>query len=289
MKRKLRILALCLAAFAFAALFAGCELIDDMRASHAVLSEDRKTITYQGQLYKQLPDNSNIFVTGTYHTDSADVILSEHDVPVLLSYVYGESFIYNADKDIFSVMTNDLGFNDFLSFELYGSGASDYDYIDYCNAKDYDKYVEAIDNGVLDYIGVSYSVVDEDYNYSYPLIPLSQELSNEILSHIQFPTKMSNDIYLSLFENNYVESLQNCLYKCDKEGLLAEDLYDWDIYRNPDSKEIYLVNNLTEVAVELSDSFYSQMKEEYFYGIYPEWAEIEEEDIVIGSADWIYY
>lgn len=279
MKKKLRILAFCLAVIAFAAFFAGCGFLDDLKASQAVFSEDRKTITYQGQLYKQLPVNSNIFVTGSYYSHINDVFLTEHDIPVLLSSFFSENCSYNKERDLFSLYE---GYSEFYDVEYSA-------YVTYCNEKDYDRYLEAINNGVLDHIGVSYSVVDEDYNYSYPLVPLSRELSDEIKAHIEKPSKMNNELYLKIVEDYNAESLQDYLYKCDKEGLLAETLYNWDIYRNTETEKLYFVNTLTEVAVELSDSAYSQMKDEYFYGVYPEWDDAEEEDIVIGSADWVYF
>lgn len=278
MKKKLKISAFCLAIIAFAAFFAGCGFLDDLRASQAVFSEDRKTITYQGQLYKQLPVNSNIFVTGSYYSRVNDVFLTEHDIPVLLSGFFSENCSYNKERDLFSLYE---GYSEFYDVEYSA-------YVTYCNEKDYDRYLEAINNGVLDHIGVSYSVVDEDYNYSYPLVPLSDELSAEIMAHIEDSSKMSTDLYKSLMEEDFVESLQDYLYKCDKEGLLAETLYS-DIYRNTETEKLYLVNTYNETAVELSASAYSQMKDEFFYGVYPEWNDTEEEDIVIGSADWVYF
>lgn len=280
MKKKLKILAFCLAVVAFAAFFAGCGFLDDLKASQAVFSEDRKTITYQGQLYKKLPENSNIFVTGSYYSHINDVFLTEHDIPVLLSSFFSENCSYNKERDLFSLYE---GYSEFYDVEYSA-------FVTYCNEKDYDRYLEAINNGVLDHIGVSYSVVDEDYNYSYPLVPLSDDLSAEIMAHIEDSSKMSTDLYQNLMEDYYVESLQDCLYKCDKEGLLAETLYNSDIYRNTETEKLYLVNTYNETAVELSASAYSQMKDEFFYGVYPEWDTYEDTDSfdeigIIGSAD----
>lgn len=294
MKKTIKIIALCLSIVALTALFAGCDFLDEMKANHAIISEDKETISFNGETYKRLPDGATFYCTYNYGFFDSEVVVTDGDVPVLLKGNYGYYTEYHEDTDIFYVVFN--SYNDMYSsyfnpiaLESYTSyPAEKY----YCNEKDYDKYISVIENGVLDRIGFEYDVYSEaDYNYYYILEVASKEVSDEILGHITNPEKMTSEVFDDKVSKDYnMEYLQNYPYKCDSEGLLAEQFDNYDIARDSEGNA-YLINYLAEKAVKLSDDTAKELKDEYFYSYYQDYDYddfyYEDDDSVgiIGGAD----
>lgn len=297
MKRTVKIIALCLALSAFVALFTGCDMIDEMRANHARLSDDRETIRYNGTTYKKLPNGAEIYCRSSYGDTYGNIAVTDSDVPVLLSNAMCHSSDYDKAHDIFSVYVM-TAVDKTGIIHSYISSYDDPAY--YCNEKDYDKYVEAIEKNTLDFIGIEYEVnykVDEEYESYYTLDVLSEETSKEILGHIQNPEKMTEDIYGNIiYGPEYHEEIMGYVNKCDNEGLLAQSLDNFQILRD-NLGNVFLVDHNTEKAVELTDKASGECNsDKYFYGdgadeFYPfgTWRDEDYKDDsaigIIGGAD----
>lgn len=286
MKKTIKIIALCLSIVALTALFAGCDYLDDMKANHAIISEDKETISFNGETYKRLPDGATFYCTYNYGFFDSEVVVTDGDVPVLLSDTFCYYSEYDNVKDIFLVYI-DAGTTEDSFYSTYYVGDGVY----YCNEKDYDKYIKAIEEGVLDRIGFEYEIGTEDYYYYYTLEVASKEVSDEILGYITNPEKMTSEVFDDKVSKDYnMEYLQDYPYKCDSEGLLAEQFDNYDIARDSEGNA-YLINYLTEKAVKLSDDTAKELKDEYFYGDYQDYDYddfyYEDDDSVgiIGGAD----
>ncbi len=285
MNKKIKLIALCLAVLAFAALFTGCDYLDELKANHAILSEDKETISFRGETYKKLPDGENLYISQIYTDNFNDISITDADVPVLLSTTLSHSCTYDSIKDIFSVYINvsepvknseDL----FLYYTLSTVVEAKY----YCNEKDYDMYTKAIKNNTLDFIGVEYEIINND-GWFYTLEALSEDFSKEIFTHIQNSEQMTEDAYEEvMYRAEYSESLQSGLYKCDADGVVAQYLNNITIERIPDGNS-YLVDYNTEKAVKLSEKSCAELKDEYFYGSWSDTTYDTENIGIIGGAD----
>ena len=279
MKKTTKIIALCLCLALFGVLFAGCDMLDELKANQAFLSDDKSTITYNGNTYKKLPNDAFLYLNfGYYHGN--EINITDNDVPVLLSNSYKYYSQYEQTKDIFIIYP---GYESlYIPFSSnYAYGECEY----YCNEKDYDKYISAIEKNELNYIGFEYDIEYEDYNFYTTLEAGTKELSDEILAHIANPEKMSNELYLQVEADYDFDCLMYCMYKCDSEGLIAETLDGYDVKRNSDG-DAYLMDHESQKAVKLSDKTTSQLKDVYFYGSYQDYEDIYGEFLgIIGSDD----
>jgi len=292
MKKSIKIIALCLSLTLFGVLFAGCDMLDQMKANHAILSEDKETISFRGETYKRLSTDVNLYYTYYYGNELGKISVTDEDVPVLLSDTYCYYSQYDKTKDIFRVdISQEPESTHRTEFFYIESYAYSYviDTVYFCNEKDYDTYTTAIENNVLDRIGFEYEKETEVYNYYYTLEVASQEISSEILGYVKAPEKLSKDLFDEKVEDYSLECLMSSLFKCDSEGLLAEPLDGYDIQRDSEGNA-YLMNYITETAVKLSDETAKALKDKYFYGDYPysdniEHYEFEDSIGIIGSAD----
>lgn len=265
MKKTIKIIALCLSILALTALFTGCDALDEAKNNHALLSDDKKTISFRGETYKLLPEEGSFYAESNYPYQNVHV--TDEDVPVLLKDMCSYASDYYERKDIFSVWINeDFDVTHYSeTFERY-----------YCNEKDFDKYIKALEENELDHIGFEYEGTDKNYAWFYTLDIASEDVSKEILSHIKNPEAMTNELYSDVTNGFDSYCLLSNLYTCDSEGILADVLAGFDIFKDGDGKA-YLVNYDTERAVELSDTVADSLKDEYFFGDY---YEADEDDLL---------
>ena len=281
MKRLVKIIALCLTVAAFALLFTGCDYLDQMRANHAILSEDRETISFRGETYRKLPTHESIYVSSSYGYEYDNISVTDADVPVLLSETECHSSEYDKSKDIFSVYLWDFVDSSGLTTEYILSDDSTHYY---CNEKDYDKYVEALSSNELNCAGIEFEVV-EAYGWYYTLEVLSEDFTKEIFEYISNPEKMSEATYEEIcYQFEFADTLQSGIYKCDENALVAAYLNNITIAKDSEGKA-YLVDYTTERAVKLSDKASKELKDEHFYGSWSDTAYDKEYVGVIGSAD----
>lgn len=298
MKKSIKIIALCLSILALTAFFAGCDMLDEMKANHAVLSDDRETLSFRGETYKKLPEGASLYYTSHYSGAFDDIAVTDEDIPVLLSDTYCHTSQYDKARDIFIVSIWDD--SEYFNNGFFYSNVYSVDYSDgtfYCNEKDYNKYIEAIDKNTLDFIGIEYEV-NEENSWYYTLDVLSEETSKEILGLVQNPKKMSTDLYSDIiYGTGYYAEIMGYISKCDHEGLLAQSLDNFIILRD-EQGNVFLADHNTEKAFKLSDKASSECNmDKYFYGdmtYYPygEWhGEGYDEDykedsaVIIGGAD----
>ena len=261
MKKHIKIVALCLSVLSFCAFFAGCSYIDELRADHAILSDDRQSIIYNNTLYKRLPD---IAEEESFYWNSFvnNINVTAKDVPVLLSDAICHYANYEKERDIITVSFDDgLDSSDIFSAVAVTTIGFD---ARYCNAKDYDKYMEAINENQLDKIGFQYDVSSKEGTYTKIEVG-GENLSKEVLGHIENNEKMTEETYNKVYKNGYIDYLPNSLLQCDAYGVniyaLAGEGYD---LVRLDNGKVFLVNDMECTAVELSNTAVNEIKNEYF-------------------------
>lgn len=77
----------------------GCDALDEMRQIQAVYLEDRSIMLADGEIYKMLPQCDELTPKFSYKSDS-EIFVTEKDVPVLLSQIFG-SYYYKSEDGMF--------------------------------------------------------------------------------------------------------------------------------------------------------------------------------------------
>lgn len=286
MKKSVKIIALCLCVIAFTALFAGCDALDDMKAKHAILSEDKSTISFGENTYKKLPEGTEYYLSNVYSFTSDnenEICITDSDVPVLLSKGNCYSAFYSKFSDMICLYLGDAHMDYFVySYHYWGDSEGTF----YCNEKDYDKYLAAAEESVLDRIGFEYEVKIDYNTWRYTLDVGAESLSKEIIGHIENPDTMSKELFAEINENLGTECLQCAPYLCDSEGIIIEPLGQYDVLKDINGKA-YLVDYASETASELSAESTKELKNEYYFGEGPNNIDKWQNDDVafIGSDD----
>ncbi len=81
MKKALKAISLILSVMLICTAFTGCNMLDDLKGSHALINKDRNEITYMGYTYIPIEVNDSRFNPLT----EQPINVTEEDVPVLLS------------------------------------------------------------------------------------------------------------------------------------------------------------------------------------------------------------
>ncbi len=254
MKKAIKISALCLSLIMLTALFSGCNSLDKLKANHALLSSDKQSISYKGESYKRLPEGIPPYMAVDFEYNNSNVNVTDSDVPVLLSGSFCYLSKYDNIRDIFEIYISDEHVSDWFYF---------------CNEKSYSDYINAMESGSLNRIGIEYEKEyfnGNEFMYSYVLDICDKALSDEILSNIKNPVKMTNKAFEAISEDYTCESLIRWMYKCDENGMIAESLFDsYDLIRTSDG-DAYLADYHSETAVKLSAESAFKLKDVYFYG-----------------------
>lgn len=262
MNKLIKIMALCLLVAAFGLVFTGCDMIDEMRANQALLSENKLTLTFRGETYKRLPNDASLYVSSAYSEKFGNIMVTDEDVPVLLSTSFYYTSDYDAKRDIFSVFAEEN-----LYYEEVLKSYYSYAYFYYCNEKDYDKYIDAIENNALDYIGVEYYTVTENDCY-YEIDILSKEATDEIMGYVKNNEKMTAEAYEKIYYGDeYYDSILGNLYNCDSDALAAQCLDDIGVARL-ENGEVYLTDHSAEKSVKLSEETAKEFTDIHFHGNY---------------------
>lgn len=269
MKKSVKIIALCLSLMLLTVFFTGCDFIDELRANHAILSDDKEKISFDGKTYRKLPETADLYCSNYYSEKFDDIMLTDDDVPVLLAEGESYTFDYDSTRDIFTVyMPTDKSAVQGSLFVSYVNAIDYENGVYYCNEKDYARYSEAIKNNKMDRIGFEYEKCDAYYNYYLVLDVAPEVLSNEIMYYVENPDKMDSELFRKI-EDNYMiaKCLMSSLYKCDAEGLIADNLYSTDICKDKDGNAYFLNYDIYK-AVKLSDEATSELKSVYFNPAY---------------------
>lgn len=219
----------------FCMLFAGCDMLDEMKANHARLSEDMEKINFRGDIYLKLPEGASPYVSSNY-----DVIFTtKSDVPVLLSEDLGFYTDYDPLRGLLKVsMSADDSYEPDHFGYLYDTGYYTY----YCIEDKYDKYIEILSTSKADRIGFF------DHNEVYDTAVLSSGTSKEIIEYMTSAKDMTAQTYEEAMrkECDFIDQL----YRCDKEIVLREDIYNYSLSIT-EKREVYFVNHTTATAVKL--------------------------------------
>ena len=263
MRKLIKITALVLCLVLLGVFLSGCSYIDEIRKTHAILSDDKSTITFRGKTYKKLPKtDKELYCTYNFFGDyyGNEVNITDEDVPVLLQEFFSHTGSYDLSKDVFCIFNIDV---DFIN-------ANENRY--YCNEADYDRYVEALKNDELDYIGFEYETWDLNAEYHFVLETANSVLNEEIMGFVKNPETMTKETYDKYFEESDAvdfECLQGVLFKCDESASVVEPLSGYDIVRSYEGNKAYFINYEYETAAELSEKSVKALKTEYFNGYYP--------------------
>lgn len=232
-------------------LFTGCDYIDQLRAQHAVLSEDMQKIEFEGKTYLRLPDGSFPYVSTNY-----DIVnTTEHDVPVLLSNSY-RYFTYS--DPLRGLLKVEMAIADDVKVDYYGYLHDTNEYVYYCIEEKYDEYMDILSNNEADRIGFY------DYGELYYTAVLSSGTSKEINDYIMNPDGMSDKMYEEAVNDVY--DWIDVMYRCDKSILLREDLFNYAMVINT-NREVYLVNHTTCTGAKLSAEASEEITNKFFdYG-----------------------
>lgn len=227
MKRIIKTISVLLAVLSLCVLFTGCDYIDELRAKHAIISEDKQAVAYKGKTFYRLPEGIPYFFNDTA---SNSVNITDYDVPVLLSEDFCHTGYYDPLSDIIAVSWVDE--NEVTTYNSTG-------YTYFTQKDNYEKYLNLkTDNADR--------VAFYDYNNDYGICLLSSDASEEILRLSNSPEEFTTETP----EN--VTSIIFPLFSCNKELTLRGNLDGYEIYIIKD-KAVYLYNYNTCENVRLSD------------------------------------
>lgn len=244
MKKVLRYIALSLTVVLLAVTLCGCNALDEMRASHALLGEDG-SITLNGKTYKPLPPCDTFLPSVNITVPMVNV--TEADVPLLLSDMLAVEYLAKCD---------DTAFLCHLDTDTY-----------YCRADRYDEVAEKINKGpVFTVYAYEYTYWDDElYEYVENVQPFSaaEAAAMDAVFATVKPVAMETLSYVAAFEElmEIYHFSADMLFKTDLCTLVRmENRYflsmtvDNDttaVYRIPDAQSIVfdgLVNKYLEVA-----------------------------------------
>lgn len=223
----------------------GCDMLDEMKKEQAFYTNEEKTeFVWQGTLYKHIEIDKDIFATSYVGAG----YITESDIPVLLSDLYGDSF---------SII------------EPYGLIMSNYGYY-FCKAEEYGYYHTLAANAKLDkyaYITTNY-VEDEDHIMRYEerlkiVTDKAQETIDKILAGEK--TELLKFNFTSLYTIFSCDSTKT-FYE-DSFNLIkmtATDEYYLNVYNKINGEEFYKIpQEDIEVFLEIFEDI-KDSKEDFY-------------------------
>lgn len=169
----------------------GCQMLDDMRATHAFLQDDG-SVLWDGNVYRVLVLTDEMAEVDLI-PDRKALNVTKADVPVLLSGLLGQEFnVYNNG----------------VLLELYTWDS--YERVLYCREDQYDAMTEALAKEfVLDTFYYEYYDSENGDYVRYYFSDEQFELVQKILSD-ELPLPMSDDFYVTMDEDDYTVYLSGC-------------------------------------------------------------------------------
>ena len=230
-------------------LFTGCDMLQEMKAVHGIISKDNQSVTYQGKTFKRLPDGVPYFFNDV---NSNRCNITTEDVPVLLSEDFGYRGYYDALKGILVVNAYDytMSADTYLSSVSYPEAES---YMYFCEEELYEEYSKLT-------IEQADRIAIVHYNADFETLVFSESVSKEIFGIITEST-WDTDIYEEVIDNS--RDVIYPLYRCDKELTLRGTLSGYELYIMQ-SREIYMTNYYVGGAVRLSDTATEYILERYY-------------------------
>ncbi|MBQ7809498.1 MAG: hypothetical protein IJ346_00855 [Clostridia bacterium] len=237
--------------------FSGCDMIDDMREKHAIISEDKNAVVYKGKTFLRLPEGVPYFFNDA---ESNIINITDYDVPVLLSEDLCYTGHYDPLGDIIAVarletLAPALSHNlSVFSYDTSVEYISNINYSYFTQKENYETYatLKAED---ADRIGFFHS--EKDFNTAM----LSSSSSEEIFNLIEDTENWSEELFDKVSYN--VTNSICPLYRCNKELTLRGTIDDLEFYLT-DTDEAYLANYYTACAVKLSDQTAKEIVEKFY-------------------------
>lgn len=252
MKRIIKILTAVALIGILCMLFTGCDMLDEMKANHAIMSDDMQKISFRGDTYLKLPDGTPPYVSPNYEA----IFTTKADVPVLLSEDFGYYTDYDPLRCLLKVNSpTDYNYDDPVTIDHYGYMSSGQEYLYYCSEETYDKYIDILEQNEADRIGFF------DYGETYYTAVLSSKTSQEIIDLMTSAKGMTTEIYEEALSKEYDGIYE--LYRCDKEILLREDLYNF-AFSISANREVYFLNNTNGTGAKLSDDAAEDITDDYY-------------------------
>ncbi len=239
MKKIIRAVSVLLVALSFCLVFAGCDMIDELREQHAIVSEDKNVVVYQGKTFLRLPDGIPYFFNDV---TSNTINITDHDVPVLLSEEFCHRGYYDPLSDIIAVSWVNKNLEVPNMVEEYT----------YFTQKENFKKYENLSAEEADRIGFY------DYDSDFGTAMLSSEASEEILKTIN-----TNDNWNTESIDNYTGYIYP-LFKCNKELTLRGNLDGYEIYIVNET-DAYLSDYYTGENIKLSEKASEEIIEKLSY------------------------
>ncbi len=176
---------------------AGCANLDEMKASHAVWTDEEQTaLEWNGATYKKLPTSSALEI---WDHSEKNVFITAPDVPVLLVEQFGSPL--NCSKDEVLLQSIHWSENDYPVF--------------YCRADRYDELVKQITEGVqMPKIIYTYWSFEDDLNHMVCFTDAQKQAVETVLK--------TNPI--SLGYNGYDEEYSIDLYRSSENHIFREML-----------------------------------------------------------------
>lgn len=176
---------------------AGCANLDEMKANHAVWTDEEQTaLEWNGATYKKLPTSSALEI---WDHSEKNVFVTAPDVPVLLIEQFGSPL--NCSKDEVLLQSIHWSENDYPVF--------------YCRADRYDELVKQITEGVqMPKIIYTYWSFEDDLNHMVCFTDAQKQAIETVLK--------TNPI--SLGYNGYNEEYSIDLYRSSENHIFREML-----------------------------------------------------------------
>ena len=261
MKKLNRFIAVTVVMIMMCMLLCSCSTLDTMKEQHAYWTNENSidSITLSNcDEYIRIENSSEIMLN---QNTWFPIYVTTKDVPVLLSDTLCHYAGYDPNRDLITLSFAEESTEHLLKGSYGFTIGFD---ARYCNAEDYEKYTANINNNKADRIGFKYSFYS-DYNFYETIEAGGETLSKEVLAHVANNKNMTADTYKEIKNALYSESYSDVMLLCDEYAVNISVLGDESYTIEKDKNgEAYLINEMSETAVKLSDEATAQLKNEYF-------------------------
>lgn len=230
--KKFRLIALVLAIVIVSVSLCSCRSLDEKRAQTARYTDDSKTkILFRDHIYQRLDLGDLIFVFCSDGSDYNIFRVTEKDVPILLSGLYGSGMGMSEDETILACGNSSMrDFADVVYDEATGQG---YGTAYFVREDKYDDIKAIIESGDLDHYYFNYLDMN-DYNFEnsswddwYTDVSHNVLLDDAATAAIDRAMKSdkTEEVVIhngeKFVDDNYIKSIIP-LQKCDKDMILTD-------------------------------------------------------------------
>ena len=272
------ILALALAA-ATAFSLTSCLALDRAKERHIKYVEDKNDeVTFNGKTYKRLPKTSYAFSSSLLTLDE-DYRITEPDVPVLLSNMYGFYASYDEERDLIcSTVTRESASEEsdpfFSGFFNYGREFNEY----YTTEEHYEEYSAMIEHPDFTSFALKQNVYDDDDFYRVKdekIVVIPEKVMSLLLDDMNDKERAVTDEDTAdyIVSEGYIAAT---LYSSTSDGLVINFGSEIDVIAHKDNHYLrygvydgdYSLVRLSEDADKAMSPYYDEMSTYYGYDYY---------------------